>query len=88
MHVDDANSEQSEGYRLFNALVGLDVFKNSLFNLLFSAGAFNNITDETYVAFVNINSARQEFYEAGLPRNFRIDKIGSAILTNKPYERQ
>lgn len=69
LYTDDANSEQSEGYRLFNALIGLDVFKNSPLNLLLSAGV-NNITDETYVAFVNINSARQEFYEAGLPRNF------------------
>jgi hypothetical protein len=30
----------------------------------------NNILDEKYVAFIQINSDRQEFYESGPRQNF------------------
>ncbi len=68
LYVDDANSAQTEGYHLVDPLVGIDVAFGKL-DLLLSGGA-NNIFDETYVGFVNINSTAKEFYEAGEPRNY------------------
>ncbi len=68
MYTDDANSERSDGYVLFGTNAGVDVTLGRL-NLLV-AGGMNNIMDKTYVAFININSAAKEFYEAGEPRNY------------------
>lgn len=67
MYVDDANSDRSKGYRLFNAGVGCDV-RFGRFNLLASAGV-NNISNQTYVSFINMNAARKDFFEAGEPRS-------------------
>jgi len=37
----------------------------------------DNIFDERYVGFININSTDQRFYEAGAPRNYFANlKIG------------
>jgi hypothetical protein len=39
------------------------------FNILLSGGV-NNILDQSYVGFININSANGRFYEAGEPQTF------------------
>lgn len=68
MYTDDGNTERSNGYQLLNSTFGFDILFGS-FNMLVSGG-LNNIFNLTYVAFINMNSARREFYEAGEPRNF------------------
>lgn len=68
MTVDDANSEKSKGYQVLNSTVGLDMVFGQ-FNVLATAG-MNNMMDKTYAAFININSTRGEFYEAGEPRSY------------------
>ncbi len=68
LHADDRNSEKAAGYRLLDAVGGIDVGVGR-FNVVLSGGCLN-ITDRRYVAFVNINSATGEFYEAGAPRNW------------------
>ncbi|MFN0158358.1 MAG: TonB-dependent receptor family protein [Bacteroidota bacterium] len=67
MFADDANSDESDGYNIMNATIGCDV-QFGQFNLLMNAGV-NNIADKTYIAFININSDRREFFEVGEPRN-------------------
>ncbi|MFC2094416.1 TonB-dependent receptor family protein [Bacteroidota bacterium] len=66
--VDDANSDKTDKYGLFNALLGVDM-NFGRFNLMFSAGV-NNLLNLTYVGFTNTNSADKRFYEVGAPRNF------------------
>ncbi len=68
MYTDDANSEKTNGYQLVNVLTGFDYVMGQ-FNVLLSLGV-NNISNQTYAAFVNINSTTKEFYEAGEPRNY------------------
>ena len=68
MYVDDANTDITDGYGLLNAGIGLDMLFGR-FNLLLSAGV-NNITDEVYVGFININSSDGRYYEAGEPINY------------------
>lgn len=68
MYVDDANTESTSSYQLLNLLVGSDI-KLGKFNIMFSSGV-NNILNKTYVGFININSDRKEYYEAGEPRNY------------------
>jgi outer membrane receptor protein involved in Fe transport len=68
MYADDQNSEQSRGYTVLGATLGLDM-KFGSFNALVSGGV-NNIANKKYIGFLNINSTTQEFYEAGEPRNF------------------
>jgi iron complex outermembrane receptor protein len=70
MFVDDANTDslKTEAYNLFNAQVGFNVYYKSLQILAY--GGVNNIADKKYVAFINANSDRGEFYESGPRRNF------------------
>lgn len=68
LHADDRNSEVTDGYRLLDVVGGFDVRAGQL-NIVLSGGCLN-LTDRRYVAFVNINSATGEFYEAGAPRNW------------------
>jgi iron complex outermembrane receptor protein len=73
MYVNDENyfgenNGRTGDYTIINAGIGLDMVFGK-FNLLLSAGV-NNITDQVYAGFVNINSTRGEFYEAGEPQNF------------------
>jgi iron complex outermembrane receptor protein len=74
MYVNDANyfSDEDPGktdsYNLMSAGLGLDMIFGK-FNLLLTAGV-NNISDEVYVGFLNINSTNGQFYEAGEPQNF------------------
>lgn len=68
MFVDDANSEKADGYRLLDPSAGLDLTLGPVDVLL--SGGVNNVLDETYVGFVNINSASGQFYEAGEPRSW------------------
>lgn len=68
MYANDSNSEKTKGYQLVNLTTGVDYVEGQ-FNILFSWGV-NNISNQTYAAFVNINSTTKEFYEAGEPRNY------------------
>jgi iron complex outermembrane receptor protein len=70
MFVDDKNSEslKTESYTLVNGQVGVDCDFNNF--RLIAYGGLNNIADKKYVAFININSDRSEFYESGARRNF------------------
>jgi len=68
MYVDDANSDKTADYTILNAGLGFDMTFGK-FNLLIHGGV-NNIADKVYVGFININSTRGEFYEAGEPQNF------------------
>ncbi|MBM2840733.1 MAG: Outer rane receptor protein, partial [Bacteroidetes bacterium] len=61
MYTDDENLEKTKGYRLVNLSAGLDMLFGRL-NILLSGGV-NNLFNKMYVAFVNINSDRKEFYE-------------------------
>lgn len=70
MFVDDKNLEEfkTQSYTLLGSQLGTNMtFKN--FSLMAFAG-LGNITNEKYVAFVQVNSDRLEFYEAGIPYNF------------------
>lgn len=70
MFVDDKNLEEfkTQSYTLLGSQIGTNMtFKN--FSLMAFAG-LGNITNEKYVAFVQVNSDRLEFYEAGIPYNF------------------
>jgi iron complex outermembrane recepter protein len=68
MYVDDANSERTRSYSIINSALGLE-FSFKRFNILVT-GSLNNITDEVYAGFININSSNKSFYEAGEPRSF------------------
>ncbi len=68
MYTDDANSEKTEDYAVFNFTLGIDASIGPL-NLIL-AGGVRNLFDERYVGFININSATGQFYEAGAPRNY------------------
>ena len=68
LFVDDANSDKTENYQLWNTTLGFDISAGR-FSMLLSGGV-NNLSDESYVGFVNINSASGRFYEAGSPRNY------------------
>ncbi|MEK7264283.1 MAG: TonB-dependent receptor [Bacteroidota bacterium] len=68
MFTDDENSEVTQNYQLLSSLAGCDVALGN-FNMIVSGG-INNMMNKTYVAFININSASKEFYEAGEPRNY------------------
>lgn len=70
MFVDDKNLEKyrTQSYTLLGSQIGANMtFKN--FTVMGYAG-LGNITNEKYVAFIQINSDRLEFYEAGIPYNF------------------
>lgn len=70
MFVDDRNTDslKTEAYSLLNGQIGAELTLGN-FKLL-AYGGVNNITDEKYVAYININSDRMEFYESGPRRNF------------------
>ncbi len=68
MFANDENSVKSGGYQIATATIGTDLMLGKL-NVLCSAG-INNAFDKRYVAFININSDRKEFFETGQPRNF------------------
>ncbi len=68
MYVDDANSDKALSYSLLNFNLGFEMIFNR-FNILISGG-MNNITNEKYVSFININSTSGRFYEAGEPRSY------------------
>lgn len=70
MFTDDYNSDKSDSYGIYGATLGVDArFFNNRFNVLISGGV-DNMFDEVYVGFININSTQKEFYEAGAPRNY------------------
>lgn len=70
MFADDANSDstKSAAYTLINAQAGIDMNINN-FRIL-AYGGLNNIADKKYVAFINTNSDRFEYFEQGAKRNF------------------
>jgi iron complex outermembrane receptor protein len=65
MFVDDANSAKTSGYTLLNSDIGLTMAFDK-FNLQVSGG-LNNLLDELYVGFININSSNGQYYEVGEP---------------------
>jgi iron complex outermembrane receptor protein len=70
MYVNDANydSLKTAPYSLLNAQIGVDL---NLKNIrLLGYFGMNNITDKKYVAFIQTNSDKNEFYESGPMRNF------------------
>lgn len=71
MFVEDSNidSLKTSSYSLINGQLGFDL--NISKNLkLFAYGGVNNIGNKKYISFININSDRGEYYEAGARRNF------------------
>ncbi|MBK8549740.1 MAG: TonB-dependent receptor [Ignavibacteria bacterium] len=70
MFVDDQNLEQykTQSYTTIGSQVGTNISFNN-FSVMAFAG-LGNITNEKYVAFIQVNSDRLEFYEAGIPYNF------------------
>jgi iron complex outermembrane receptor protein len=68
MFVDDGNTEKNDSYNIFNSSLGMDL-KIDKFNILLTGGV-NNIFDKVYSAFININSATKQYYEAGEPRSY------------------
>lgn len=70
MFVNDRNDDslKTEAYSLLNAQFGVDLTFGNV-KLLAYAG-MNNIADKKYVAFININADRSDYYEAGPRRNF------------------
>jgi iron complex outermembrane receptor protein len=70
MFVDDSNTDtaKTKAYNLVNGQLGVDFTFGNVKVLAY--GGVNNITDEKYVAFININSNKGEFYESGPRRNF------------------
>lgn len=70
MYVNDENIAKSGDYQLVNVTVGSDILLGQ-FNLLLSGGV-NNIFNKSHIAFININSDRKEFFEAGEPRIFYV----------------
>ena len=68
MYVDDANSEKTNNYIVMDFSLGVDVTLGPL-NLIL-AGGIHNLFDDSYVGFININSASGQFYESGAPRNY------------------
>ena len=68
MFVDDGNTEENDSYQLFNGNGGVDLQFNR-FNVLLSGGVIN-IFDHVYSAFININSTKKQYYEAGEPRSY------------------
>jgi iron complex outermembrane receptor protein len=68
MYTDDANSEKTKEYGIFHVTLGMDASYGPL-NLIL-AGGVRNLFNDTYVGFININSATGQFYEAGSPRNY------------------
>ncbi len=68
MFVNDENSAKSGDYQIVSGTIGTDINSGG-FSFLFSCG-INNIFNKSHVAFININSDRKEYYEAGEPRNY------------------
>jgi iron complex outermembrane receptor protein len=75
MFSNDENTASAPSYSLLDASLGLDLRFNK-FNVLLSGG-LNNILDEVYVGFININADpdrsnvnTRRYYEAGAPRNW------------------
>jgi len=70
MFVNDANTDslKTAAYSLINGQVGLDCNFDKF--RIVAYGGLNNIADKKYVAFININSDRSEYYESGPRRNF------------------
>jgi iron complex outermembrane receptor protein len=70
MFVDDKNQEEfkTQSYTLLGSQIGTNLnFRNFMITAFAGLG---NITNEKYVAFIQINSDRKEYYEAGIPYNF------------------
>ena len=70
MFVNDLNTDslKTEAYGLLNGQIGVDLTLSN-FKIL-AYGGVNNISDKKHVAFININSDKQEYYESGPRRNF------------------
>jgi len=70
MFVNDRNDDslKTKAYNLINGQIGVDLTFGKV--RVMAYGGVNNITDQKYVAFININSDRRDYYESGPRRNF------------------
>ena len=68
--TDDANTAKASGYNLLNGLLGLNLAFGK-FGIM-ASGGMNNILDEVYAGYTDINAAGMRFYEAGAPRNWYV----------------
>lgn len=68
LYVNDANDDKTQDYTLLGLNAGIEYLAGK-FSILLSGG-MNNILDNRYVGFVNINSTSKRFYETGEPRTF------------------
>ncbi|MBU1936353.1 TonB-dependent receptor, partial [bacterium] len=64
--VNIENSEKADGWAVINAAIGgelpVDFLSGSWYVTL------NNITDQRYAAFIQVNDSAQKYYEMGMPR--------------------
>jgi len=77
MFVNDANSESSPGYAIFNArIVSSALWNGSGAELTFGA---QNVFDTKYISSVSVNAAAGKFYEPGSQRSVY---IGVSLLAS------
>jgi iron complex outermembrane receptor protein len=77
MFVNDANSESSPGYAIFNArIVSSALWNGSGAELAFGA---QNVFDTKYISSVSVNAAAGKFYEPGSQRSVY---IGVSLLAS------
>jgi iron complex outermembrane recepter protein len=82
MFVNDANSESSPGYAIFNArVVSSALWSGSGAELTFGA---QNVFDTKYISSVSVNAAAGKFYEPGSRRSVY---IGVSLLASVPPKR-
>jgi iron complex outermembrane receptor protein len=82
MFVNDANSESSPGYAIFNArVVSSALWSGSGAELTFGA---QNVFDTKYISSVSVNAAAGKFYEPGSQRSVY---IGVSLLASMLPER-
>jgi iron complex outermembrane receptor protein len=82
MFVDDANSESSPGYAIFNArIVSSALWNGSGAEITLGA---QNLFDKRYISSVSVNAAGGKFYEPGSQRSVY---VGVSLLASLPSRR-
>jgi len=82
MFVNDANSESSPGYAIFNArIVSSALWNGSGAELTFGA---QNLFDKRYISSVSVNAAGGKFYEPGSQRSIY---VGLSLLAASRHSR-
>ncbi len=60
------NSEKADGWTVFNAAIGGELpvdFLSGSWHV-----AINNITDQRYISYIQVNDSAQKYFEMGMPR--------------------